>query len=123
MNRVRLVNKDRINVMICAVAGVMITWFINHHMGYGPIIANGMVGVIAGALLSGPLAGVAYTASFVGMSGLSVIPSLFAAFIGGIVVGTVIIYTPEIYAGIGGKGGTTAAVSGQITRAIMSFIT
>lgn len=116
-------NKDKIKMLTCAIAGVMITWFINHHMGYGPIIANGMVGVIAGALLPGPLAGVAYTASFVGMSGLSVIPSFFASFIGGIVVGTVIIYTPEIYAGIGGKGGTTAAVSGQITRAIINLIT
>lgn len=116
-------NKDKLNVMACAIVGVMVTWFINHQMGYGPIIANGMVGVVAGALLPGPLAGVMYTASFVGMSGLGVIPSLFAALIGGIVVGSVIMYTPEIYAGIGGKGGTTAAVSGQITRAIMSIIT
>jgi hypothetical protein len=118
-----MVNKDKIRIMICAIAGVMITWIINHQMGYGPIIANGMVGVVAGALLPGPLAGVMYTASFVGMSGLGVIPSLLASLIGGIVVGTVIIYTPEIYAGIGGKGGTTAAVSGQITRALINIIT
>lgn len=116
-------NKEKLNIMACAIVGVVVTWFINHQMGYGPIIANGMVGVVAGALLPGPLAGVTYTASFVGMSGLSVIPSFFSALIGGVVVGTIIIYTPEIYAGIGGKGGTTAAVSGQITRAIMNIIT
>jgi len=118
-----MLNKDKLKMMICAIVGVMVTWFINHQMGYGPIIANGMVGVLAAALLPAPLAGVMYTASFVGMSGLGVISSLLASLIGGIVVGTVIIFTPEIYAGIGGKGGTTAALSGHITRAIMNIIT
>ena len=116
-------DKAKMQTMACAIAGVMITWFINHQMGYGAIIANGMVGVVAAALLPAPLAGATYTASFVGMSGLGVIPSLFGALVGGIVVGMVLILTPEIYAGIGGKGGTTAALSGHITRAIMNLFT
>lgn len=113
--------KAQIQTMICAIAGVVITWFLNHQMGYGAIIANGMVGVIAAALLPAPLAGATYSASFVGMSGLGVIPSLFASVIGGVVVGLVLVLTPEIYAGIGGKGGTTAALSAQITRAIVNL--
>lgn len=116
-------NKAQLQTMACAIAGVTITWFINHQMGYGAFIANGMVGVVAAALLPAPLAGAMYTASFVGMSGLGVIPSLFGALIGGIVSGLVIVYTTEVYAGIGGKGGTIAAMSGHITRAILNLFT
>ena len=113
-------SKAQIQTVACAIAGVMVTWFINHQMGYGAIIANGMVGVVAAALLPGPLAGATYAASFVGMSGLGVIPSLFGALVGGIVVGFILAFTAEIYAGIGGKGGTTAALAGHITRFILN---
>ena len=115
------VDRGKMNTMACAVAGVMITWYISHRMGYGPIIANGMVGVVAAALLPAPLAGATYTASFVGMSGLNVLPTLFSSLLGGIVVGLILVFTPEIYAGIGGKGGTAAALAAHITRGIMSL--
>ena len=115
-------NKAKAQTLACAIAGVTITWFINHPMGYGAIVANGMVGLVAAVLLPAPLAGAAYAASFVGMSSLGVLPSIFAALVGGVVVGLVLIITPEIYAGIGGKGGTTAALSAQITRAIMNLL-
>lgn len=115
------INRKKLYILICAFIGVTFTWFINHEMGYGAIIANGLVGVIAAALLPSPLAGVTYAASFVGMSSIAVIPSLLVASLGGLVVGVVLLTTTEIYAGIGGKGGTTAALASIITRTIISI--
>ena len=114
-------NKAKMHILIGAIIATSLTWFINHEMGYGPIIANGVVGVISAALLPGPLAGAVYAASFVGMSGLNVLPSFGIALLGGLVAGIVLSLTGEIYAGIGGKGGTTAALSAQITRFIANL--
>ncbi|HHT50183.1 MAG TPA: hypothetical protein GXZ78_01765 [Eubacteriaceae bacterium] len=109
------------NMVILSIMSVAITWLLNHEVGYGAVVSNGVVGVIGAILLPGPLAGAVFTSSFVGMSGLNVIPSLTWAVVGGAVVGVVIVLTKEIYVGIGGKGGTTAATSALITKAIISI--
>jgi hypothetical protein len=113
------VNKRSLYVLICSFIGVTLTWFINHEMGYGAIIANGLVGVMAAIFLPNDLAGITYTSSFVGMSSLTVIPSMGAAALGSLIVGLILLTTVEIYAGIGGKGGTTAALSTIITKTII----
>lgn len=115
------IDKGKINIIILACFSAVITWILNHKLGYGAIIANGMVGVIAGLFLPKALAGTTYTASFVGMSGTNIIPSIFGATLGGIIVGFVLANTQEIYAGLGGKGGTSAALSTLLTRVLMSF--
>lgn len=114
-------NKAKAHIIITCMIATSVTWFINHEMGYGPIIANGIIGVIAAVLLPGALAGAAYTSSFVGMSGLNVLPSFGIALLGGLIVGIIISLTAEIYAGIGGKGGTTAALAAQITRFVSNL--
>lgn len=114
-------NKRSLYILICSFVGVTLTWFINHNMGYGSIIANGLVGVMAAIFLPNDLAGITYTSSFVGMSSLAVIPSISAAIIASLIVGLILLTTVEIYAGIGGKGGTTAALSTIITKAIIRF--
>ncbi len=115
------IDKRKIYVLICSIVGVTLTWFINHKMGYGAVIANGLVGMMAATFLSNDLAGITYTSSFVGMSSLTVIPSLKAAALGGFIVGFILLTTAEIYAGIGGKGGTTAALSTLITKTIIKI--
>ncbi len=117
------INKKKISILVCSFIGVTLTWFINHKMGYGPIIANGLVGVMAATFLPNDLAGVTYTSSFVGMSSLAVIPSLAAAALGSLIVALILLTTVEIYAGIGGKGGTTAALSTIITKTILRIFT
>lgn len=113
------VNKRSLYILICSFIGVTLTWFINHKMGYGAVIANGLVGIMAATFLPNDLAGITYTSSFVGMSSLAVIPSMTAAALGSLIVGLILISTAEIYAGMGGKGGTTAALSTIITKIIM----
>ena len=115
------INKKSLYIFICSFIGVNLTWFINHKIGYGPVIANGLVGVMAAIFLPNDLAGITYTSSFVGMSSLAVIPSMTASTLGSVIVWLIFLNTAEIYAGIGGKGGTTAALSTIITKAIMSI--
>ena len=122
MTRSRITEKH-IYIILCSFISVTVTWFINHEMGYGALIANGLVGVVAAVFLPNDLAGVTYTSSFVGMSSIEVIPSIEVAAIASLIVGFILISTAEIYAGIGGKGGTTAALSTIITRTIFRFFT
>lgn len=111
----------KLQILICSLLAVTVTWFINHKMGYGAIIANGLVGVVAATFLPKDLAGVAYTTSFVGMSSLAIIPNIQTAVLGSLIVSFVLLSTAEIYAGMGGKGGTTAALSTLILRAITNL--
>ncbi|WFA09965.1 hypothetical protein [Tissierella sp. Yu-01] len=113
------INKNKFYILICSIIGTTFTWFINHQMGYGAIVASGLVGVIAAILLPDYLAGATYTASFVGMGAITIIPSFMVALFAGIVVGLLIVSTTEIYAGIGGKGGTTATLATILTKTIL----
>lgn len=114
-------DKRKLYILVCSFLGVTLTWFVNHEMGYGAVIANGLVGVMAATFLPNDLAGITYTSSFVGMSSTSVIPSMGAAVLGSLIVGIVLLATAEIYEGIGGKGGTTAALSTIITKTILKL--
>lgn len=116
------INEKGIFVLICSFIGVVLTWYINHEMGYGPVIANGLVGVIAAICLPNKLAGIMYTSSFIGMSSLNVIPSVGAAAMASFIVTLILLTTTEVYAGIGGKGGTTAALSTIITKTIIRIL-
>lgn len=116
-------SKKKRAILICSFIGVTLTWFINHKMGYGPVVANGLVGVIAATFLPNDLAGITYTSSFIGMSSLAVIPSMTSAVLASIIVGLILLTTVDIYAGIGGKGGTTAALSTIITKTIIKIFT
>lgn len=115
------IDKNKIYILLCSVIGATLTWYMNHKIGYGAIVSNGLIGVIAAILLPADLAGVTYTASFVGMSSLAILPSILAVLLGGLVIGIIIIFTKEIYSGVGGKGGTTAAAATLITKTIVGF--
>lgn len=117
-NKINLVNLE---IIVGTFIAAAITWYINHNIGLGPIISNGIVGVIVALIFSPKLAGAYYVASFVGMSGQNIIPSMMISGIGGVIAGIVIVFSQEAYNGIGGKGGTTAAFSTQIIRIILGL--
>ncbi len=113
-------NYENILLIICAGLSAAITWFINHTLGYGPIVANGIVGIIVG-LFSTKRAGAFYIASFIGMSSQEIVHSMTMAGIIGMFAGFLIIFTQEIYAGVGGKGGTIAAFSTMLIKLLMGL--
>ncbi len=95
------------------------TWLINHELGYGALVASGLIGVIAGVTLPTNLAGAAYVGSFVGMSAATVLPTLGVVLLCGAVAGLITATTTPIFGGIGGKGGTTAAAAVLITATLI----
>jgi hypothetical protein len=115
---------DYENILLVIGTGLSaaITWYLNHVLGYGPVIANGLVGIVVGLFFSSKNAGAFYTASFIGMSSLGIVPSMTLAGVIGLVAGIVIIFSQEVYAGVGGKGGTTAALSTQLIRILLGLI-
>lgn len=116
------INRNILYTLLSTISGVTGSWLLNHQLGLGAVIASGIVGLVAVMLLTPSLAGSTYTASFVGMSSLTIIPTLYAALIAGLIVGIIILSTSEIYKGIGGKGGTTAALSSFITKLLLGIL-
>lgn len=115
------INFENIKILLGTGLSAAITWYINHEMGYGPIIANGFIGVVVAILFTPKEAGAFYVTSFVGMSGQAIVPSMTMAGIIGLFAGVVILLSQEVYAGVGGKGGTIVAFSTQLIRVILSF--
>ena len=111
--------RENIKILIGGFIAASITWLLNHTMGFGPIIANGIVGVVVPICLSPKLAGAYYVSSFVGMSSISIMPSMIVAGFGGMLAGLVIVFSTDIYGGIGGKGGTIATISTLLTKGIL----
>jgi len=114
--------KEYGTIMGLAIISAVITYFMNHDLGLGPFLANGIVGITAALFLPKALAAATYTASFVGMSADFVLPSISTALLAGVIVGVVIISTKPIFAGWGGKGGTTAALSVILTLFMINFL-
>lgn len=114
-------NKENIKLIVGTILAASITWILNHSLGLGPIVANGLIGVFVSLLFSPKLAGAFYISSFIGMSASFVIPTYLVAGIAGFLSGLVIILTQTIYGGIGGKGGTIAAFSTQLVRTVLTF--
>ena len=114
-------NKTNLLLVLCAIIGASVTWYLNHTMDYGAFIANGLVGVVAAILLKPQYAATTYIASFVGMSSTAVLQTMPIAALAGGLVGFVILTSKEVYAGIGGKGGTISTIAVQITKTIFSF--
>lgn len=120
-NNMRKINYENIFLIIGTSFSAAITWYINHTLGYGPILASGIVGIFAGLLFSSKKAGAFYIASFIGMSGIGIVNSMTMAGLIGLFVGFAIIFSQEIYADVGGKGGTIAAFSTQLIRLLMGL--
>ncbi|NLM06645.1 MAG: hypothetical protein GX219_06980 [Tissierellia bacterium] len=112
---------EYIKILFSAIVGVVISWYLNHKVGYGPILSSALVGFVASISLPSDVSGIMYTSSFAGMSSLELIPNMHYAILTGIIVGFVIILSDRIFVGIGGKGGTTVSLSTIISNTLQSF--
>lgn len=102
-------NAKLLAIIAVAVVSAAATWGLREGLDLNACIASGLVGIVGALVLPGNLAAVAYTASFVAMSSLTVLTGLPMVLCGGIVVGCIYYLTLPIYEGIGGKLGTIAA--------------
>ncbi len=109
-------------IMAAAVVSAAATWGLREGLDLNPCVASGLVGIAGALVLPGNLAAVAYTASFVAMSSLTVFTGLPMVLCGGIVVGCIYALTFPVYEGIGGKLGTIAAGAVLATTLIFSAL-
>lgn len=104
-------------VPVAAVSAVA-TVVASRRLEWGPVVASGAVGLVAGVglplaspTLGSTLAAVAFCASFVGMSGPERLPGLPPVAVAGALSGAVFLAVTPAFDGAGGKLGTIAFVS------------
>lgn len=86
--------------------GTLVTFSISVDLGHGPVVASGLVGIFAAAILK-PYAAPIFSGSFVGMASAQVFgyPGMALA---GLIAGLVFVLGKHVFNGFGGKLGTTA---------------
>lgn len=102
-------------VVYCAL-GALITFILSTRFELGPVMASGMVGFLAGALLpviygtapGGLFAIGVFSASFAGMSGTNRFKDAYWMAPSGVLCALIIMYTMPYMGGAGGKLGTAA---------------
>lgn len=114
-------------LILFAVTGALSTFFINIELKFGPVIAAGFIGTLASfvpsinrkskLLKEAPPA--IYCGAFVGMTSASVAPNLKFILLAGIIAGSILILSKNIFNGFGGKLGTIAFGGVAITSAIL----
>ncbi len=106
------------SILIVSVLGASLTYLISIKLKKGPVMASGIVGVIAFIAFSlffnqhlGVLATAMFGASFVGMSQTKRMPSYLGIMIAGLLFGAIFILSAPYFNGVGGKLGTIALIS------------
>jgi hypothetical protein len=121
--------KTNLWVLVIALIATPLTFYLNCYRGYGPVLASGVVGLIAGLILpvlfpqnGYMLAVVVICASFTGMSNTNRCPIFWHIFIAGLFTGMLFIFTTPLLGGAGGKLGTIAFASTISTCGLTQFI-
>jgi hypothetical protein len=107
------IKRSRIEMLVVAIIGVVVTWFAHTCGGVSNIIASAGFGLVGGLVLKKHFA-IFYSATFAGMCSAAVIPHWWWAVLLGIVVWVIWILLEKLFAGVGGKFGMIAMVAGQI---------
>lgn len=117
------IKREHIITIAVAMVSTMLSYAINYHLNLGPlnnyqragpVFAASVVGVLA-ALFFKNYAVTGYIGSFVGMSSLKVIPSIEFTLVYGFICGIICILFATHFAGFGGKAGTTAFISVNVS--------
>jgi len=107
-----------IMIVFTSMGAALLTYVISIRFEMGPVLASGLVGLIAGLILPAvlpvfgvTLAIVAFGASFVGMSAKGKMPEESAIVFAGLLFGLIFIFSAPYFGGAGGKLGTIAFAS------------
>jgi hypothetical protein len=107
-----------LQVLVVALAAGLLTRFLTYRIQRGPVLSSAVVTVAAGLLLpvlfpqgGGTLVPVAACASYVGMSSENRLGKLWQMVLALSLAAVLYVASSSIFNGIGGKGGTIAAIS------------
>ncbi|MEM2643116.1 MAG: hypothetical protein QXO34_03120 [Candidatus Bathyarchaeia archaeon] len=108
---------------LISIVSAISSYFINHDLGQGPVIAASIVGLVAGLFFKEPLYAVtSYSAAFMGMSSKAVIPEWYYFVLIGIIHSLVVIALLNVFVGWGGKAGTMGFIALNIGIIILYAI-
>jgi len=106
--------KEKVITIIALGAANWLTYFLNHSLDIGPVIASAVVGLAGGVLF--PKYGAAiYCGSFVGMSAKAILPDAYALLVSSLIAGGMFVISEDTLNGIGGKLGTIAFIGSVAT--------
>jgi hypothetical protein len=97
---------------IAVIGGLIVTFYLNHTIGLGAVVAAGLVEILAALLLPQYGAPIA-TGAFAGMASGSVVCGSTGEIVAALVAGAVYVLATPVFGGFGGKLGTIG-VSGCI---------
>ncbi len=114
---------ENIYVACWVPVGAVVTFYLNHRVHLGPVIAAGIVGAIASYIpvwnkkstYLKQLPSALYCGAFVGMSGSMVAQDFYFVLAAGIFTAVLLVVSKSLLEGVGGKTGTLAFVGVSLT--------
>ena len=117
------IEKKYASLPVISIVSMLVTYFLNHDLRLGAVIAASLVGLAAGFLFKNALFAVAsYSAAFVGMSSKALIPEWYFLIPAGLIHAIVVIAMMRVFTGWGGKAGTMGFTAVALTSIILLFI-
>ena len=98
------------SAIISSLCSVLV-YFLANFLAWGPIIASGTVGLLAGRIWKDRYSFTAYTGVFVGMTSAAVISEVWLVGLAGLLAGLLYEMMEGVWEGIGGRLGTIAAAA------------
>lgn len=114
-----LFSNKNILSFVAVVVGALLSHWMNIDLKLGLVVGSAVVGLVA-AVLAPDYAAAAYTGSFVGMAGTTLLPGYAQLAMAAVVAGLVYILALTVFGGFGGKLGTIAASGCVITGLCLS---
>jgi len=111
-----LLSKKNLLSFVAVVAAVFVTYYFNHSIGLGAVVAAGLVQILAALFFPGYGAQMA-TGAYAGMASALLLCDYGHVGFASLVAGVVYVLTTSVYGGFGGKLGTIA-VSGCIATGL-----
>jgi hypothetical protein len=102
--------KIAVYALLANTAGALLTFWASQDLGFGPVIASAVVGLV-GSLLLPKVSAEIYTGSFVGMCSIGIAPHFSRLLMAGMFAGLIFYTSRHVLIGFGGKLGTIAFTS------------
>ncbi|NLN70086.1 MAG: hypothetical protein GX142_04795 [Chloroflexi bacterium] len=117
-------------LIVAALIAAPLTFYLNNHLGKGPVLASSVVGLVGGLVLpvlvpeiGTPLGVVVICASFAGMSNQIRCPKFWHMLVAGLFTGFLFVLSMPLLGGCGGKLGTTAFTSIMSAAGLVNLVT
>ena len=99
--------RDDVYNFLAVVLCALITYVFSYHLEMGPVVASGLVGIMAALIISKHTVA-AFCGSFVGMACNTLLINHWYVLLAGIIAGLVFVFSKNVFKGFGGKLGTIA---------------